>query len=557
MTPMSLRTPILLALLVCLSGQASPLFAQTPRDVHVLGHGPLRVAEAYRLVADGSVLRLPSVPLVPDLASEPVEVSDLKVLPDGQLLMAKHLSKGVVTYAPGAMAPKALWDPQGLDLLVSTASVAAYTPVGSIARLVFAETRTSQIFLYDVLTDRLLYSTTLLLPGGKAEPVQAIVMPGDRVVVASNWPREGLSGIDIVTFGPQGTLRTRLATRAHDGGPQSQIVVPELEEVRDLQGLGADTMVVATAKAVLALGVGGEVAWRLEVAQDPKLTGSVSSVALLGSGEMAVTTLEPGFWTEPHPNHRVHWYTLPAGPGEAPLWLGSSPPLERAPRRVTSAMGTGGTGTLGYTAGLMDVAGGELSSVESSGVLGLMPGSIRQGGEVTLTQTLRNTGEVLVYLSAARWLATQGSGCMPGAVPPVVLLEQRGLSLEPGMQQEVSQPLRPALPPGSWCVYLELEGPRGEKEARFAQGALLEVEADSGRATVQVPKRDLELQVGDFGSPNEMGQDMGQGGSGAASGGGGEGCGCGQTGSQTPGGWPLEVLGCLGALWALRRQRIW
>lgn len=548
---------LLAALLTALAWPAS---ARAQDGVLVVPHGGARALDQLTLEPDGGgwrVVTLAQVPVLPD-EEEPRTLADARVLPDGRVLVAGLSDEGVGASDLGAGTFEWLWEPSTPFSENESAAVVSYGVGDAPTRLLITDTVPSLLFVWDVAQARMTWQRSMFIPGARAFMQQAIALPNARVAVATNWRSVGVYGVDILSLNPEadGELsHRRVANRAHEGAPADFVEQPELDELHELMALDEDTLLVTTRFAIFSMELDGAINWSLRLSDLEDQGGEFASARALPSGHMAVATYEPGRWTAPHPNHRVHWFALDGD--QPPTLLASSAALTRAPRRVLSRDGTGGTGTLGYQTGVEPTEEGTLDQLVQTRALTLQPSVVRPGQALRGDAQLTNSGEGVLRLARVSVFAQPGGFCLDVVDGAELLHEERAVELMPFGQldltftRDVDAPLEIA---EDWCAVLAAQDEQGEWKLFAGSEEFRVIPADEETGYYQVPSEDLRVAVGE--------PDMG----GEAMevermepividpGGGDEGCQCDSAaGRPTPGGAALLALPAL--LWWRRRQR--
>ena len=412
-------------------------------------------------------------------------------------------------------------------------------------RVLVADSASSRVFLQDRTADRVTWQRSLFGMSSRAHIVQAIALPGGRVVTATNWEGAGVSGLDLIpVFAPDDgqAARRRIASAEHQDAPEDLVIEPALEDLRDVVALEDDTLVVTTRLAILGVTLQGQVLWRAELA-DYGIGGQLASARVTPEGRLVAATFEPGRWTSPHPNHRVHWFELPelpSGPieepppgdmglsadpdmgagksidadmGQAdeaprPRLLASSAPLERAPRRIEPRAGTGGTGARGYdgtTPPGQDP--GSLEELIVGSPLQLERVDLRPGQRLRASVELVNAGGRDIELAALELIAYPGGSCLEDPAQGLRVAAQPARALAPleRMPLTFERVLDEAFGAStSWCAQLLVTRADPEQTQRqIGNGVLFEVrDVDPEMGTVQLPTRDLGVVVG---APPDMG----------------------------------------------------
>ena len=508
-----------------------------------------------------------SVPIFP-APQEAQVIKDARVMPDGRILLSGIEDIIVGVSDPDAQTFSPVFTSENIFSSIQSGVVAGYSPSGDLARALYTDSALSTAGIYDRLLEREIWRASLFVPGARALLVQALLMPGARIITATNWRSIGVSGIDRFELAPSPDVpaQVRFATAMHEGAPEDLIIVPKLADLRDIMAIDEETLLVTTRYMVFAMTFDGTILWTFDVQDDPQIQGEFASARILPSGRIAAATFAPGVWTSAHPNHRIHWLSAPEG-GQPPVRLATSQSLSRAPLRVTSALGTGGTGTFGYEAERGQVNDGSPEQLQLSERFGVAPDTTKPGELLKGRLVYQNTGDAGVVLSRLAVVAIPGNSCIPQGVEPRLLWERREVLIGPGsaytFDGEVT--IGEDFETGPWCAFVELEDASGELFPQLEINDIWEVTGEDGMETFpKLPGKDLSLVVGE--APMEPEPDMGMGpgqdvidipGAGDDT----SGCGCRQPGTSpanTPDipGAILIALGAMAVGWRRRDQRM-
>lgn len=544
---------------------ASDVAAQD--GVLVVPHGGVRALPQMTIERVGdqwSVSDLRAVEIFPAPENEHV-VKDARVLPGGRILLSGIDDTDIGVSDPVTGEYTLLFRSENVFSSIESGVIAGYTPSGNLARVLYTDPSLSVAGIYDRTLEREIWRASLFVPGARALLVQAILMPGARIVTATNWRSIGVSGIDRFELAadPNTPSQVRMATAAHEGAPEELIIVPAFETLRDVMALDGETLLVTTRYKLLAIKLDGTIEWEFDTLDDPDIQGEFASARVLPSGRIAAATFEPGVWTSPHPNHRVHWFSAPEE-SSPPVRIASSQGLSRAPVRVTSAESTGGTGTAGYEAELGQANDGSPEQLQISERFGVAPDATRVGDRLQGRIVYQNSGETGVVLARLAVVAIPGNSCIPAGVEPRTLWERTDLLIGPGGDYAFNGEvvIDATFERGPWCAFIEMEDTQGNLYTQLEVNDIWEVTGEDGMETFpKLPGKDLSLVIGE--SPPmepEPGMDMG----------GGpvyevpdpdddrRGCGCRQQGRPAGGGdGSLLILGAwmLGVCFRRRRAR--
>lgn len=320
--------------------------------------------------------------------------SDIRILPSGGALLADANQRGfLVTDRQGELL-FSMGAPRTIPLIAS-AAVASYANESLPARVLLTDNSTGRAQIYDLIEERYVWNQAFALSTIRGQLKAAIWLPMDRAAIGINWPNLGVYAIDVLpTQGGEGLRPIRYTNIAHNDGPIDQIVVEDLQAVRDLMSYGEGDLLITSQHRLLAIDALGEVLWMINAGDHPAVQGEFASARWLPSGRLALATFEPGQWTFPHTNHRIHWFEFVDG---EPIWLARTPILGAAPSRIDAANGHGATGTLNYLADL----GGERGSAGDINVvdaLSLDASQYRLQDDAQFSAVLRNAGPTAVRL---------------------------------------------------------------------------------------------------------------------------------------------------------------
>jgi hypothetical protein len=428
----------------------------------------------------------------------PVAVRDLKILPNNANLLSDVDGRGVAITGPDA-AFRYTFAPAGDRPRVTSASVTAYAAPGEPARVLVTDSNRSLAFVVDPTEETMVWQKSFALSGARATFANAIALPQDRAAFGVNWASLGVSAIDIyqTRSGEPTDFVQRLASADDVQFPAGTVVVPEIDGLRDVMGLPSGNLLVTTRYALTEVTPGGDVLWTIDVGQTTELRGEFASATLLSSGRIALATYEPGVWTNPHTNHRVHWLSASALENSEVDIVASSSALSFAPARLEVAAGHGGSGTFGFRPGLDTTGTGDLEDLVLSSELALDAQVYRRGERIWGAASIRNDGADTVDVSRASIVVSDGA-CGATSSVAKTLDDLAALEIDPGEtvdlqgQRQIDQ----SFPNGRWCAQVK---------ARDASGASVNLGApvtfdiseggtDTG-STVEI--RDLGHQTAD------------------------------------------------------------
>ncbi|CAN0476415.1 unnamed protein product, partial [Laminaria digitata] len=502
----------LLAALVVASDTA--MAQESDETALVVFHGGTRALDRITIEPDGESWRavpLSRVEVIPSPQDVRV-IRDARVLPDGRILLSGISDEGIGISDPDEGTFELIYRPSNAFSRIESGAVVGYTPGEDVQRILLTDSALSTASIHDRFDDRELWRASLFIPGARAFLVAGILMPGARIITASNWRSLGISGIDLFELAspPDRPAHVRFATSDHEGAPATLMILPELADLRDVMALDEDTLLVTTRFAIHAMDLDGTIQWTVSASEDLEVGGEFASARVLPSGKMVAATFEPGKWTTPHPNHRVHWYSSPLGE-EAPERLATSSSLTSAPNRVLPAQSIGGTGTYQYEASLEQLNDGTLDQLQAAGAFVLDREATRAGQDLGGALTYRNTGERGVVLNRMAILAIEGERCLPSGDEPRLLWERREVVIGPlsSYTFEGTTIIDETYAPGTWCAFLVLEDREGVSFTRLSTNDTWVVLGKDGESGfTKIPRDDLSLQTRDPGmEPDPM--DMG------------------------------------------------
>lgn len=493
-----------LILLLIIPGTAS---AATDDAVYVLSYGGVDSLQLLDLDERGGAAVAVNLGAEPIRAAAdgPTTITDFKPLPDGGLLLTDVGGVGVVWVDKDRATSRVLYRaPEAPLFPLAAASVVSYDTSGMPRQLLLGDTTTSAAILYDVPEQRTIWAQSAFLPTGRGFVSQVVSQPDGRLWIGLWWRGIALTGVDRLLRDPTNTLPAailRVANRAHEGAPTALSILDTLDEVRDVQGLPDGGALIAGRRVIVRLDAEGAPAWQLDLVDLPGVAGELSSARLLPSGKLAIATREPGEWTAPNLNHRVHWLTEPDAAGAATV-LATSGPLNAAPRRIEPVVG-GGTGTLGWAGPPAVEEPLELAALTLSPALSATPTALKPGQSLTLAAGLRNPGPGALPLDRASIKATRADDCAAttGLVSRT-LSERRDVTLAPEQTLDIGGMLRidEGWLPGSWCVFVEVS--RTNAQRRLPQTVKITVSPLSPPVRVDqldFVRYDLDMDVPDLG----------------------------------------------------------
>lgn len=502
MTPRRLSTSILL-LLMCLAPLS--VLAQSRDAVLVLSHGGVQSLDLLDLqpgvnqsfdVIQGSVRLYPQ-------NEAPQTIEDLRVLPDGQLLTSGIRKNQLTQFDPLNTSHTTLYTHNTRSQLKSL-SVITYSAFGTPRRILFTDNSNSIVNIFDTQTEKIVWRQSLFITGGVTSFAQAILLPNAKLAIATNWSALDLHAIDIVELAPgPGPSLTRFSNTTNIDHPEQTFIREQIDELRDLVAIDAETLLVTTQFSVFAMRTNGDILWTINMADDLNFGGEFASARITLNNTIAIATFEPGVWVQPHPNHKIHWYRIDQN---QPQRITQSGPLPKAPKRIEPAQSTGGTGTLNYRAGLQDIGQGDLEDINITMALTLSATMLDVGDALNANFIIKNASNQAVTLKRMAVLATAGNDCDAPGQPTIPILEETELIVEPdaelGLAGDIDINEESILKPGQWCLQAGIQDVE-ENWKVFAPRQVITVNNEQGNTKPKVPTRDLRVSTPDM--PADLG----------------------------------------------------
>jgi hypothetical protein len=473
------------------------LFAQSADATAVLSFGGVTTVDLYDLDETETTIRSLGTKVIVDQTIGAVEVDDIKILSNGSQLLANAGNRGaIVTDSDGALVSQ--FPPSDRFEDIESASVATYVAVGEPAQVLVTDAGTSLLFIKERNSNRLLWSESLLLSRTRASFVQAIILPENRAAAATNWRNLGISGIDVFVVEFDGDW-LRYASQDHIEHPRRTIIVPALDELRDLMGLAAGGFLVTTRFAVFEMDQDGNIVWSVDITDHDEVQGEFATARMLPSGNFVAATYQPGEWLRTHPNHRLHWFRPQ---GEA--LIASSGALSRAPRRVEPLGGHGGTGTNEFEAGLSELSEGDPRAIGLTGPITFGGQEFTRGDEIRPLASVQNEDDGPVALRRLEILASAGQ-CDEITSTDRVLASSEAIALSPGGGTTIESTLLvdDGFDFGSWCAWLDIESLSGERFQVGEPSTFEIVERSTTGGPVTVTPLDIN-------GPRDAGSEMGE-----------------------------------------------
>lgn len=477
----------------------------------------------------------------------PASFSDFKILADGTHLLADFADRGVGTTDDRGTVEFQL-APAGERPGISSASAAGYDDADQLERLLFADENQRILAIYDRPFETVVWSNRLDQPAAPLEVVQSIALPGQRVAAALNWPALQVTAIDIYDLSADDSKRpsVRFANDQHSGAPDNLVTDSALDELRDLFALDGDRLLATTSEALLVVSLADQtIEQRLTLNDRAEFAGAFNAARKLPSGRIAVATVEPGVWTQSHPNHRVYWLD-----NDLSSVIARTSALQSAPWRIEPVGGHGGSGTADFRPDLSFLPTSTPAGLELVARPTVRPDPTPLQTPTTAEFELRNPTPRPIYLGSAA-LRANPDGC-EASDGWRNLVERTRLVLAGASSTTVrgSFELPEDVSSGGWCARVRVDGREGaprelDPPREFTVGA---ESIDGGSAGRKVDPIDLGLRHGgDAGSGSNGSDDPRP----TKADGGGR-CGC---GAASPPGVPTTGLLAIGLLLVvLRRQ---
>lgn len=489
-------------LLATLTFGSAPVFAQSGDAVVVLYNGPVDTVEVFDLSVANEAQRLGDRRILPQ-ALGPLQVADLKILPDGSHLLANVDGRGAVVTSPTGAEVRWTLDPQRRQAGIDAASAYTFFAPGEPSLVVSADSEASTVTLRNTAQPNVAWYNVLRLTTARGDIAQTIALPGNRVATAVNWLTAGIYGVVVTSTDPDGARRDTLNV-THAEAPADSRIVPELGQTRDLVGLGDDRLLVTMRYGLLVLDADGNLEDHIDLGELRQANGELASARVLPDGLWAIATFEPGLWVQPHVNHRVHWFD----PATRAI-VATSDPLRRAPLRVEAYQGIGGTGTIDYDGGLNLIQQGDPEAVDLVDLV--VPPTISQGREMTVVARIKNNGVFPVGLQ--RVVVRAGPGTCATVTPRLDVASASSVALNPEQVFSWSgtTAVGSSFEVGPWCAYAQAVDQLGVLRDVGEPVSFEVAEASSSTgSTIEVSELPTNVPVdGDVGLP-DAGGDAGE-----------------------------------------------
>ncbi len=466
-------------------------FAQS-NAVVVVPFGGLQSVPVRTLDLNNQVVSLGNRRVVPN--GEDVRISDLKILPDGSHLMADVNGRGFALSDQDGNYRYEFQVPNTISSIKSV-SVGSYFSPGQPSILAIADSSSQVALLRDTSSDQVGWGQSLRQGDSQADIVQIVVQPENKISIAANYPTLGLSIVETYRVDEQGQSPKRFSNVALAGQPVDTTIVPGLEQIRELMLLEDGSYLITTHVNLISLSHEGVLLWNISIGDLDNVGGEFSAARKLQSGLIAVTTYEPGEWTRPHFNHRVHWIDP-----QTQSLVASSAVFSAAPIRVEPLAGHGGTGSFGFEAGLNEIGEGDFSEV-SVKQLNLAPIEVEVGDRLGFAVTLLNTDTFSVALKNVNLKAAPGTCPVQG--DSRVLGNATSIALGPDATYVLNSDILidNTFELGTWCAVVEIENAFGQKRTleKNLEFSILTRKSESS-STVEIDELPFREGPVDFGN---------------------------------------------------------
>ncbi len=437
--------------------------AYTEDAVIVIGTGGSRSAAIYDLQPyqdnheSPAETRLEAIPLGQrTLLSAELSLatfSDIKILPDGSHLLADASARGfLITDTNGKIRSELR--PPGQVPLIASASAVSYLGPGEPLEVLMADNSTARASVYDIARQQYVWSHHFISASFQASIPAAIVLPNQKFAVAANWPALNLFAIDIFDqSNPEAPAHRRIANQHHSHSPDQLVIQPAIDdEIRDLTARIDGSLLVTTRFSVHAIAPDGQILWTFHTATSSDVAGELASARWLPSGRIALASFEPGHWTQPHTNHRIHW--LETSHQDTPQIVATSDVLTTAPVRLDALHGHGATGTFGFH-GDGEIAIGDAAQLTLSVPLTSNHTHFATHQWLQAEATLYNPTAELITLERAQIIGVPGP-CDSPAGPARILSAHPALYFEPDAEFSVHAEVQldETFAPGPWCLHV-------------------------------------------------------------------------------------------------------
>lgn len=384
--------------------------------------------------------------------------TDLVVLPGGHLMGTDASGRGLAIFDAQGHQTDELAGPGQLPPLQS-AVAASYLGPNQPERVLLTDNSVRRVQVYDLVDERYLFSERFLLSNTPGDMVRAVLLPSNRAAVLLNWPSLSTSALLVITLDTPPVIDAAILSSTSPDFPGAALI-SDLYPAQDLTADIDGRLLITSRETLFVVDAQGGILDEIGVEESGAAGGVFQSARWLPTGLILAATRQPGLWTTPHTNHRVHLFD-PAEP--SPL-LASSAALNAAPLRLELQSGQGGTGTVDFFADLFD-DDGDLSALSVSDGPSLAPREIPRGSSAFFGATLTYDGPSLLRLRRLEFRIRQGACDAEDAPDPTdPWLSLQNIDLDTGDSFEVDQVLTPTdRPLGEWCGQLLATARDGEQ----------------------------------------------------------------------------------------------
>ncbi len=328
--------------------------------------------------------------------------SDLTVLPNGRIMLASSLGGGAMVF-----------DDQGLqidDIAANGAPLTSAVAAGFVTPdepdlVLLSQDTPGRIRLHDVIDDLDDWTLPFGRDGEEASIIRSIRLVDDQIATAALWPTLDLSAVEIASVDDPADVERIIWSRHHPERLEEEPVIDDLHPLRDLVATVDGDLLITAAHQISLIAPDGQLLWSMNIGDDPALGGEFESARWLDTDLIALATRQPGLWTQPHSNHRIHLVDPDA---DVPL-VASSAPLSSAPLAVESARGIAATGTGHYFADAFDDEGLQASKLSLTSGPTLDPPDPRRDDSTRLSLSVANEADETITLRRLEFRSRRAS----------------------------------------------------------------------------------------------------------------------------------------------------
>ncbi len=330
--------------------------------------------------------------------------TDLVVLPGGHLLLADGSGRGAVRFDADGQQVEQLFSPGEWTAPPSVVAAGFITP-NDPDLLLMPDGSNGHLRIYDKIADNFLWNHDPRLEERLPLIARAIISPEDKVSAAFNWPPLSLAAVQVLSRDNSEETQLIIASEAHPELPDA-LIIDDLYPLRDLMGDLDGRLLITSRTGLFIVDPTGDLLWHMDLGDDAAMGGEFEAARWLDSGLVVAATRQPGLWTEPHSNHRIHLIDPDA---DNPV-IDSSASLDAAPVALETAAGHGGTGTRDYSADAFDFDEAPPSALDVDEGPTVDPSELLLDESTTLRFLLSNRDEAPVTIRRAEFRVAQG-GC--------------------------------------------------------------------------------------------------------------------------------------------------